>query len=69
MIWQIICDHLFDAHIEMGPSIINRYYLKVARHNTNNETRSNFKAEFRRRNLEANIFSSRDDAVRFLMQD
>ncbi len=62
-------DNLFDAYMEMGHAIIKRYYLKVARHNTNDETRSKFEAEYHRRDLKANIFSSRDDAVGFLMQD
>ena len=61
-------DMLFDAYMEMGHTIIKQYYRRVARHNTNDETREKFDAEYRRRGLESNIFSSRDEALGFLTQ-
>ncbi len=59
-------DNIFDAYMEMGRSIINKYYQRVARHNIHDTTREKFDSEYRRRNLEANIFVSREDALRFL---
>ncbi len=61
-------DTLFDAYMKMGHAIINKYYCGVARHNTNDETRAKFEAEYGWRDLEANIFSSRDEALKFLSQ-
>ncbi len=61
-------DNLFDAFMKMGHAIIKKYYCRVARHNTNDETRARFAAEFSRRDLEANIFSSREEALQFLSQ-
>ena len=59
-------DNLFDVNMEMGQAIIWQHYCRIARHNTNDDTRAKFEAEFRRRDLEANMFSSRDEAVNFL---
>lgn len=61
-----IDDNLFDAYLEMGNSIIRRYYAKVSRYNTNMEARAKFDAEFGSRNLEGNIFPSREEALAFL---
>jgi propionate CoA-transferase len=61
-------DNLFDAFMKMGHTIINNYYCRVARHNTNDQTRARFEAEFNRRGLAANIFSSREEALQFLSQ-
>jgi len=38
----------------------------AARHNTNDETRAKFDAKYLRRDLKANIFASRDEALKFL---
>ena len=61
-------DNLFDAYMEMGQAIIRQHYRRIARHNTNDDTRAKFEAEFRRRDLEANMFSSREEALSFLAQ-
>ncbi len=61
-----LSDNIFDAYMEMGRSIINKYYQRVARHNIHDSTREKFDREYRHRNLEANIFVSRDDALQFL---
>lgn len=61
-------DNLFDAYMEMGQTMIRKHYRRVARHNTNAETRARFEAEFYRRDLEANMFASKDAALRFLEQ-
>ncbi len=61
-------ENLFNDYLKMGSTIIKKYYRRVARHNTNDEDRIRFEVECRRRNLEANIFSSRDEALQFLSQ-
>lgn len=59
-------DNIFDAYMEMGRSIINKYYRRVARHNIHDSTRRRFKLEYQDRNLEPNMFVTRDDALKFL---
>lgn len=59
-------EEIFDAYMEMGKSIITRYYISIARHNTNNDARENFIMECKKRNLEANIFATREEALNFL---
>ncbi|MGI9536056.1 MAG: acyl CoA:acetate/3-ketoacid CoA transferase [Desulfocapsaceae bacterium] len=61
-------DNIFDAYMEMGQFIISTYYHRVARHNTNEKTRSKFDNEYRRRQLAANIFASREEALDYLTQ-
>ena len=61
-------DNIFDAYMEMGQSIISRYYHRIARHSTNDDARSRFSEEFRSRNLEANLFATRDEALEFLTE-
>ncbi len=63
-----VADNLFDAYMEMGQAIIRQHYRRIARHNTNEDTRTKFEAEFRRRDLEANMFASREEALRYLAQ-
>lgn len=59
-------DNIFDAYMEMGQFIISTYYHRVARHNTNDKTRNKFDNEYRRREIAANIFASREEALEYL---
>ena len=59
-------DNIFDAYMEMGEFVISNYYHRVARHNTNEKTRSKFDNEYRRRELAANIFASREEALEYI---
>ncbi len=63
-----LADDIFGAYMEMGQFVINSYYHRVARHNTNENTRKKFDSEYRRRELAANIFASRDEALDYLAQ-
>lgn len=59
-------EEIFDTYMEMGKSIITKYYSRIARHNTNNDARENFIMECKKRNLEANIFATREEAFNYL---
>ncbi len=61
-----IDDTIMDTYMAMGQSVINSYYSRVARHNTNEGTRARFDSAYRRRNLAANIFASPGEALNFL---
>lgn len=61
-------EELLDAYLEMGRVIIEKYYLKVARHTTNPEVRKNMISEFSSRGLDANMFATRDEALAYLRQ-
>ncbi len=59
-------DELLDAYLEMGRMVIEKHYLKVARHTTNPDTVQKLASEFRARGLEPNIFATRRQALAFL---
>lgn len=49
----------------MGRVIIEAYYLKVAQHTKNPEVQEHMIAKFASRGLDANIFSTRENALQF----
>ena len=50
----------------MSESLITSHYLAVARYNSSATTREKFSGEYLDRELEANIFGTRDEALAFL---
>jgi propionate CoA-transferase len=61
-------DQLLDEYLAMGQYIIEKYYRKVARHTTNKEAVARFSAEFQERGLATNIFSTEDEAQKFVLE-
>jgi propionate CoA-transferase len=61
-------DDLLDEYLEMGQSIIRKYYRKVARHTTNKEAIARLSEEFNERSLAANLFASEEEAVKFVLE-
>jgi len=59
---------LMDDYLEMGQYIIQKYYRKVARHTTNKEAIAKFSEEFQERRLEVNLFASKEEAIRFVLE-
>ena len=59
-------DNVLRAYMEMGASIINKYYLSVARHNSNSDTRAKFDREYQSRDLSSNLFATRDEAMDYI---
>ena len=59
-------DNIRKAYMEMSASIIKKYYLRVARYNSNQASRDTFTREYQRRDLESNIFSSKEEAMDYL---
>jgi propionate CoA-transferase len=61
-------DKLLDEYLAMGEDIIQKYYRKVARHTASQEIIARFTDEFQGRNLAANLFASKEEAVKFVLE-
>ena len=60
-------DQLMGDYLKMGAEIIETYYRKVARFTTNHEDSARFTDEFGSRRLPANLFTSEEEAIRFVL--
>jgi propionate CoA-transferase len=61
-------EELLDAYIAMGRMMIDTYYIKVARHTTNQSVADQLAAAFQERGLAPNIFGTRRQALDFIEQ-
>ena len=61
-------DQLLDEYLAMGEDIIQKYYRKVARHTANEEIIARLTDEFLGRGLAANMFASKEEAVRYVLE-
>jgi len=61
-------DKLLDEYLAMGEDIIQKYYRKVARHTANQEIIARLTDEFQGRGLAANMFASKEEAVRYVLE-
>jgi propionate CoA-transferase len=61
-------DKLLDEYLAMGEDIIQKYYRKVARHTASQEIIARFTDGFQGRKLAANLFASKEEAVKFVLE-
>jgi len=62
-----VSDPLFNQYLIMGKFVIETYYRKSARYNSNAEARALFTDEFESRKLPPNIFATEEEALKYVL--
>jgi propionate CoA-transferase len=63
-----VSDQLFNEYMIMGKFMIETYYNKSARYNSNAEARTRFSDEFQSRQLPPNMFVTEEDALKYVLE-